>query len=77
METLIDEPKTIGSSRGKIALNGKIFMYRTIPKEVPFGWFDLEIKNEKGDTIQIHFNPRRQHLEKEIKRHLKLYKWIK
>ena len=77
MEALLEEYKVNQALSGRLVFNGKIFRYKATQCKVPYGWFDLEIKNEQGKSIQIFFNPKRQHLEKEIKRQLKLYKWIK
>ena len=61
----------------KVTIEGKVFKYKITPRTKPFNWADLEIINDRGQSITIFFYPRRQSLLKEIKRNLKLYKWIK
>ena len=77
MQTILEEVKVEKSQRGEVSIEGKIFKYKITPRDKPCNWADLEILNEKGQSIKIFFNPRRQTLLKEIKRNLKLYKWIK
>jgi hypothetical protein len=77
MESYIDDVKIVKSEKGQVTIEGKVFKYKITPRSRPFNWADLEITNDRGQSITIFFNPRRQSLLKEIKRNLKLYKWIK
>jgi hypothetical protein len=77
METHLEDVKVTKADRGQVTIEGKVFKYKITPRTKPFNWADLEIINDRGQAITIFFNPRRQSLLKEIKRNLKLYKWIK
>jgi hypothetical protein len=76
MEQLIETKMEI-PLKGEVTIGGKVFRYKITPRTRPYNWTDLEIIDEKSQTIKIFFNPKRQSLMKEITRELRLYKWIK
>ena len=77
METHSKEPSSIlDPQKGEINFDGKVFKYKTSPRKLPHDWLDLEITNAKGETIKVYFNPKRQRLQKEIKKHVRFQKWI-
>jgi hypothetical protein len=77
METYVDDLNVAKAEKGQVTIEGKVFRYKVTPRTRPLNWADLEITNDRGQSITIFFNTRRQSLLKEIKRNLKLYKWIK
>jgi hypothetical protein len=62
---------------GEMIFDGKTFCYKVTMRTHPAKWADLEITNDRKQSITVFFNPSKQRLVKEIKRVLKLYKWIK
>jgi hypothetical protein len=63
--------------KGEITLGGKTFKYKIIQRTYPAKWADLEITNDRRQSITIFFHPQKQNLQKEIRKVLQLYKWIK
>jgi hypothetical protein len=63
--------------KGEVTFAGKNFKYKITMRSHPNKWADLEITNDRHQSITIFFNPSKQNLMKEIKRVLRLYKWIK
>ena len=76
-EIILEEKKMEVPLKGEVTIGGKVFKYRITPREHPYNWADLEITNDKSQSIKIFFNPKRQRLLKEITRELRMYKWIK
>jgi hypothetical protein len=77
METYsMETSRNLDPHKGEINFDGKVFKYKTAPRKLPHKWLDLEITNAKGETIKVYFNPRRQHLKKEIKKQVRFHKWI-
>jgi hypothetical protein len=77
MEAAIAENPVSSTPKGKISLKGKIFIYKTAQLKTPHNWLDLKITNEKGDLIEVFFNPKRADIMREVKKQVRLYKWVK
>jgi hypothetical protein len=77
METIIAENTVSSTPKGKIALKGKIFNYKTAQLKTPHNWLDLKITNEKGDLIEVFFNPKRADILREVKKQVRLYGWVR
>jgi hypothetical protein len=77
MKNTIDRNPIAQTPTGKIALKGKVFNYKTAELDVPRNWLDLKITNEKGDLIEVYFNPKRADLLREVRKQVKLYRWVK